>query len=260
MSKKNKPIHEMVDEYEASSGYKLHNFLLNINYILYTFSDNYRELLKHVTKYEKATISKQKNTEFKEVTPSRAKSRNYLKKFVKYLHNYTASVYSVGEYYKDNNFNRFAEIKKNPLDLFVFALRNHLTHHAVPSVSISVKYSRGGITGTGFFISSKGIFGINKSAITLDHRKKVELGRNYKSKFIWNQRLLGRLDSYISKNYRGVLSIDLKKVVSNHYKLFQNYVKGFNNRLIEEHKTQYYKTKKLHQDIIKKQSSLFKKK
>jgi hypothetical protein len=266
MSNKRKTIGEIVDEYEDSSGYKLYNFLLNANYTQYIFEDNYRELLNHVTKYEKITTSKQKNVEFREIILSRVKNRNYLKKFTKYLCNYAASVYSIEENYKDflfcDSFDKeiweeFKKIEDEPLHLFVFAIRNHFTHHKIPPISISVQYSKGGVMETEFFIFTKGTFKLKKSAITSDYLK-TQTGSTYESKFIKNKNKLRQLYYYVEKKYRGTLSINLKEIISSHYDLFRNHIDNFNNRLINKYKTEYDETKKLHQNVLKKQSRLLK--
>lgn len=272
MSENNKSVHELINGYEASPGYELYNFLIQINCFLYVFNDNYKELFNHITKYEKETSSKQKSIEFKEMMPSKTKNRNYLKKFVKYLHNYAASVYSLENHYKNflfgNNgdgfdkkeWDNFAKIKKEPLRLFIFGLRNYLTHHAIPPVSISVNCNRDQSGKTEFFVFTKGSFKLPKSAITLDYHHKARLGSNYKSKFLnKDEELLRTLYLYVSKEYRDTLSIDLKEVVSNHRKLFHGYINEFNEQLIKKFEAEYYKTKKLHQNIIKIQSRVFKK-
>lgn len=268
MSNKNKSIHKMVDEYEASPGYELYNFLLKANCTLYIFEDNYRELLNHVTKYEEATTTRQKNTRFKEIVFSRIKSRNYLKKFIKYLHNYTASVYSIEEHYKDfldrdrydpQAWKKFSKISSNPLHLFVFALRNHLTHHGVPSISISVKHSRDDITGSKFFITTKGLFQISRLSI-LSALHNIKTGSQYPSKFISNERRRKNLYAYLSKEYSGTLSIDLKEIVAKHYEVFRRHVIDFNQQMIKKYASEYRATQKLHRNIVKAQNNILKSK
>jgi len=269
MSNNNKSIQEFIKEYEDSPGHKLYDFLIKANCILYVFDDNYRELFNHITKYEKETASKQKNIKFKEVILSRVKNRNYLRRFVKYLHNYTASVYSLENHYRnflfgdngdgfdEEEWNNFARIKEKPLRLFIFGLRNYLTHYAIPPVSISVKYSKNRDGKTEFFVSTKGLFKLSKSAIISDYHK-VQFGSNYKSKFLKNKRLLENLYWYVSREYRSTLSIDLKEVISNHHKLFHNHVDNSNSQLIRKYEPEYYKTKELHQNIVRMQNSLLK--
>ena len=270
MSNNRKIIGEIVDEYEASLGYKLYNFLLNANYIKHVFEDNYRELLNHVTRYEKITTSKQKNVEFREIILSRVKSRNYLKKFTKYLHNYVASVYSIEGNYKDflfrDSFDKeawkeFKKIENEPLHLFVLALRTHVTHYKIPPISISIEHHiehhKDRVVETEFFIFTKGTFKLKKSAMTSDYLK-TQTSSTYESKFIRDKNKLRQLYYYVEKKYRGTLSINLKEVISGHYDLFRNHIDNFNNRLINKYKTEYDETKKLHQNILEKQNKLLK--
>lgn len=267
MNKNKKSIHELVAEYEASSGYRLFSFLLNASYLQYVLESNYKELLSHITKYEKATTTRQKNTAFRGVVLSKIKSRNYLKKFIKYLHNYAASVYSMEEHYKDfldwgkydpRAWKKFSKISSNPLHLLVFALRNHLTHHGVPSISISVRYSRDDITGSGLFITTKGLFKISRLAI-LSALRNVKTGSHYPSKFISDEKQRKDLYAYLSREYSGTF-IDLKEIVTKHYEAFWHHVTNFNQRMIKKYESEYRATERLHRNIVKVQTKLLKSK
>lgn len=266
MNKNMKSIHKIIEEYEASPGYQLFSFLLSASYLRYVFESNSRELLSHITKYEKATTTRRKNTRFKEIVFSRIKSKNYLKKFIKYLHNYTASVYSIEEHYKDfldrekydsQAWKKFSKISRNPFHLFVFALRNHLTHHGVPSISISVKHNRDSVTGSEFFITTKGLFQISRLSI-LSALHNIRTGSQYPLKFISNESLRKNLYAYLSKEYSGTLSIDLKGIVARHHEAFRRHVTDFNQQMIKKYESEYCATEMLHRNIVKAQNNLLK--
>ncbi len=257
-----KSISELIDEYESNSSYKLHNFLLISKHIQYVFEDNFKELLNHITKYEKETVSRGKK--FKEKKLTRIKNRNYLKKFIKYFHNYVAAVYSAEEHYnkflpmKRSVWEKFKTIKQEPLHLFIFALRNNITHYTIPPISISVIHKKRMTSQGEVLFLTKGQFRVNKAAILSDHQNAQPTRRRGQSnsKFLSNDSKRNILYRYILEKYRGTSSIDLKRVIKNHRILFLKYIRKADSELVESDKIQYSEIKKLYQEIIKRQSLL----
>ncbi|MCD6232796.1 hypothetical protein J7J81_00200 [bacterium] len=237
--------------------------MLRSKCIRYVFEDNFRELLNHINNYEKETTSKQKR--FKDRSLSRIKSRNYLKKFIKYFHNYAAITYSLEQHYDKfllsfssctNTRREFEKIYCNPLRLFIFAVRNNITHHTVPPVSISVSHKRVETKRGKILFFSKGKFNIDRLAILSDFWKTQPFsGNRSDSKFLKNDEKRRILHSYISREYKG-LSIDLKKVIKEHYKTFSNHIDNINKKLIKIDQAGYCKTENLYKKIVKRQSKL----
>lgn len=263
--KKEKTISELINDYESSSCYKLYNFLLRSKYIRYVFEDNFRELLNHINNYEEETTSKQ--DKFKYRSLSRTKSRNYLKKFIKYFHNYVAITYSLEGYYgkffsspsyKDIRA-EFEKIYCDPLRLFIFAVRNNIIHYTVLPVSASVHHKKIEAKEGKILFLTKGGFKIDKLVILSDHQeaKPIPTKNNQSdSKFLTNDTKRRILCSYISKQYKGVLSLDLKKIAIEHYEIFSNHIDDINKKLIEVDKIEYHKMENLHKKIVRRQSKL----
>lgn len=261
MTREEKTINEIIQKYESSSGYKIYNFLLRTKFIQYIFEDNFRELLNHINKYEKETASK--DNKFKIIRLSRTKTRNYLKKIIKYLYNYSAITYSLEEHYgkfltslsiRDIR-EEFEAIYNEPFRLFIFAIRNNLTHYTVPPFSISVNHEKIKMKDVNLFLS-KGRFNIDKLAILSDDREARPInGRRNRSdsKFLENDGKRSILCSYISSNYEG-LHIDLKEVIKEHHKEFSSHIDNIKKRLIELNEAEYNKTENLHKKIIKRQN------
>jgi len=253
-SKREKTISELIKEYEDSMAYKLYNFLLRSNHARYIFEDNYRELSGHVSKYEYETTSSQKT--FKDKSLPRIKSRNRLRKFIKYFHNYASATYSLEEHY-DKFFSsiaykktkqKFSSLYEEPLRLFIFAVRNNITHYTIPPISVSVQHKKNKtIKGETLFVT-KGHFNMSKSAILSDHWKAQPIGKkknHSSSRFLENDNKRKVLCAYISKEYRGRLSIDLKDIVKKHQDLFLKYLEGANKEIVAMDETEYRKTEKL---------------
>jgi hypothetical protein len=243
------------------SGYRIYNFLLKAKFIQYIFEDNFRELLNHIEKYERETALK--GDKLKIVSLSRIRTQNYLKKFIKYFHNYAAATYSLEEHYgkfltslsRVDIKTEFDTFNNNPFRLFVFAIRNYLTHYSIPSFSISVSQKNIKIKEGSLFLD-KGKFNINKLEILSDDQESrpVNGRRNQSSKFLVNDEKRGILCSYIKRNYKGLLNIDIKDFIEIHHREFSNHINNINERLIKINEGEYKKIKYLHKKIVKRQN------
>lgn len=258
MTKEEKTINEIIQKYESSSGYKIYNFLLRTKFIQYIFKDNFRKLINHIHEYEKETATK--DNKFKIIRLSRTKTWNYLRKFIKHFHNYSAITYSLEEHYEKfltslssrDIRTEFVTIYYKPFRLFIFAVRNNLTHYTVPPFSISINHKIIKMKDVNLFVS-KGRFNIDRLAILSDDREARPInGRRNRSdsKFLENDGKRRILRSYISSNYEG-LHIDLKEVIEEHHRKFSSHINNIKKRLIELNEAEYNKTKDLHKKIIK---------
>ena len=260
--RKEKTIGELINDYESSGCYNIYYFLLKLKYIRYVFEDNFRELLNHINKYERETVSKRKK--FKEKKLTIIKSRNYLKGFIKYFHNYAAAVYSVEEHYNEflpmerSAWEKFKTIKQEPLHLFIFALRNNITHYTIPPISISINYKKRMMSQGEVLFLTKGQFKVSKAAILSDNQNAQPTRRRGQSnsKFLSDDTKRNILCAYISRKYKGSLSIDLKDVAKKHHKMFLKHINKIDSELIGMNKTEYCKTERLYKEIIKRQSKL----
>lgn len=255
MNKNSKTISELIEEYENHAFYNRYDFLLKSKTTYYIWRENFTDLLKFINKYEKETISR--NKKFQDKTLSRAKRRNYLKKFIKLFHNYAAAVYSAEEQCKDflsssqyqNIKSEFDKIFNEPLRLFIFALRNNITHHTIPPISISVHHKkRIAKTGDVIFVT-KGHFNVKKNVVLSDLY-------NNNSKFLRDRNKKIILYAHINKQYKNKLSIDLKETIKKHQTLFLKYLKRTNNQIIATDRNGYQEIGKLHKTIIYRQNKI----
>ncbi len=260
--KKEKTIGELINDYRSSSCYNIHYFLLKSRYIRYVFEDNFRELLKHINKYEREIFSKRQN--FKEKKLTGIKSHNYLKKFIKYFHNYVAVVYSVEGHCdkflptRGSMRGKFDVMKREPLRLFIFALRNNITHYTIPPISISVKHKKRTTSHGEVLFLTKGHFKVSKTAILSDNQNAQPTRRSGQSnsEFLIDDIKRNILCAYISRRYKNSSSINLKDVVIKHHKMFLKYINKIDSELIGMNKTGYCETERLYKEIIKRQSML----
>lgn len=255
MKKGEKTIGELINEHEKHAFYGHFIFLLKSKITYFIWQENLDELLKLISKYEKETISR--NKKFKDKTLSQIKSRNYLKKFIKSFHNYVASVYSLEEQYKEflsptSNLTikqSFEKMFDKPPRLFIFALRNNITHHTIPPISISVSHRKNQDNKGNTIFVTKGQFNVSKNTILSNLR-------NSNSKFLKNNKKKNILYQYISKQYKSKLSINLKDVIKNHQKLLLGHIKSTNNQIIRINKAGYQEVEKIYKTIINRQSKI----
>ncbi|MCF7917971.1 hypothetical protein K9L27_03165 [Candidatus Gracilibacteria bacterium] len=270
---KNKTIQELLEDYENSEGLCWYDFFICIDYSFYSFRENFKELMKHIEKYEKEIFSTQKNTEFKDVHLSLTKTRNYRKKFFRLFYNYVATTYSLEENYinflvdkKEDPIigKNFETINKVPERLFVFALRNFTTHHKTFNFSNSIEHIKTpDFQGGNFIITTKGQFVIKKADILSDFDKvlcdKSVPQKNKNSEYLYNKKSLSTLHSYIHQNFKN-LNINLKDVVQTHFDLFNKHLNTINDEIKTKNKKAISEARALNKEIVKKQNSIVKQK
>ena len=255
-----KSISKLIEEYENHSFYERYNFILKSKITYYIWQENFTDLIKLINKYEKETISR--NKKFQNKTLSRVRSRNYFIKFIKLFHNYVAAAYLIEEQYKDFLFvganqnikNKFEKIFDEPLRLFIFALRNNITHHTIPPISISIHHKKGiSNMGDTIFIA-KGAFQVNKNKILsdLDNKDSKFLGGSTKNR----DKLRSILRSYLASQHRGKLSIDLEGVIKKHHGITLKYKRTADHQIVALDKDGYREIERLHKTIIHKQSKI----
>ena len=255
-------VYDMDQAMRASRGYQMHMFFIRIRYLQYAFQENYKELNKLTLRYEKETFSKQKNTEFRDIKLSRTRTRNYRKKFIRHLLNFTSSSYALEESYKTffkgketqypQVWTKFQTILEEPERIFIFALRNHMTHYKTLNVSVGVNHKKNTPDKPKFFITTLGRFTVDRSMFMRDSSRVYAEGAE--SEFLKNRELLRKLNVLLRK-FEGA-HIDLKAPLNDYYVLFTEHMATTDEEVLKDHRSDYDETDRLYGSILKRQSEI----
>ncbi|MFW6026655.1 MAG: hypothetical protein ACOCRX_09960 [Candidatus Woesearchaeota archaeon] len=242
-----------------SNFYNIYKFLLNSEYIKYTFEENFTALANCIKNYEEEIYSKDNNPP-KVNFPSK-KSKEHLKNFIKNLHNYSTSVNSTEKQYDhffktktkiSTNSERkyFEKIKKDPLHLFVIALRHYIAHASIPPITISIHQTKKEkvFKEKDLIFISEGKFKINKNVIL----QKLQSNNSFII-FKDNSKKRTILSKYLKKERK---DINLKNSLDKHFNLFSDHIDKTNKKIKNIDKEEYLKIKKLHQEITEEQKKV----
>ncbi len=273
-----KPMYEnidlgsLIDQYEASEGYILRNFINDSGYLLKVHDGNYKEILSLIERYEVATTTSYGQSKAMIVDIGRVKSQEYLAEFLRLLHNYCASLYTIeqqyiefltGKRYKESAYNNnigeaFKSLESDPKYLFLFAIRNYFVHKRIPDVQVSVQHKRAKDKKQGeILFTTRGRFTIEKSFFMSDMNKKFwgESGK-YKSRLITNEEQLRILEAFIRHDTGHGLSVEIKDIICDYHNELHAHLTVINQAMISNEEDSYNESVSLIEEIKRRQDAI----
>jgi len=258
-------LRSLIDEYEQSPGLILYRFISNGETLLGAHSENYNDLIVLINDYD-TKVQEATPKPGRIVSPNHVDAKSHLKTFLRLMHNYCASLYTLDQNYNDflnkskygDPFDKeigklLGEFRLTPKNLFFFALRNYYTHHRIPAFKVSVSSRRD----DNDLMSVRGKFTISKSFFNSDFNKTIWTEEpEHTSKLIERPDMLRILSHYISHDAADGSSIEITDVVVEFQKELALCYENINDTLIAKYRNNYSRTKSLITEILKRQEAL----
>lgn len=231
---------ELITKLESSKGNKILSKIKNLAISQYTFNKNYGELINFIKAYEEnKSIWALKN---------RPKLDAVQREFLRLLHNYLSSVYSLIQHtltfrdkLKNDKFKKFynTEASKFKIDEimgFVKDLRRYAQHYKVPLSKASVSFKAGGMeVGRGTF----------KQELLLDKKELLKWGR-------WT----APSKKYLDKQAK---DINLRDLMAEYYNKIQTFYKEIYSKISQLYEKEIKEFVTIEREIIGLQKKMDKK-
>lgn len=262
---------DLIDQYESSPGRILREFVNDSRYLLQIHDANFNDVKLLIDEYELLTATNPRRPETVFVDIGRIASQEYLAKFLRFIHNYCASLYTIEQQYtefltlgryKEASYNDsvgevFKELIINPKYLFFFAIRNYFTHMRIPSFKTGVLHSRQeeGVNDTIFI--TRGRFTVPRSFFSVDTDRALWGDTSgYKSRLITNQKRLKILDSFIRETTQYHVDIEIKDILYAFHTELHEHLEKINKSLIDDNEDEYNRSTYLIEEIRIRQDAL----
>jgi len=222
---------ELVNKLEKSEGSKILKMIRHLHISKYTLDKNFEDLIKIIYSYEiDLSIWSVEN---------RKKLDDFQMEFLRLLHNYISSAYSLREHTRNFNeelgnskFNSFYNKERDNLrndEIIAFRkdLRSYTQHYKLPITQVSLKFTR----------NKKGKGGSSEQKLFLNKKNLI----SWKG---W-----GRLSKqYLKKQHE---NIDIKKFLLEHQHKVTSFYKRLSGKVSLIYKKEFQECSKLEKEIFK---------
>lgn len=265
-------LDSLIDAYESSQGRILREFINDSKYLLQIHDANFNEITLLIEEYESVTTTSTLQSKAEIVDVGRVASQEYLARFLRFMHNYCASLYTIEQQYTEFLTARhyrgapynikigevFRELLANPKYLFFFAMRNYFSHLRIPDIKVGVLHSkRTDVNNSDTIFMTRGRFTIANRFFSSDiNMVFFENTSKYKSRLITDEKRLKILAQFITKVARHHIDIEIKDILYELQNELHDHLKRINKMLVDENKDQYIESVKLIEEIKKRQDTL----